>query len=754
MVALTPSDGGAEAAAPLGPRTWAAGLLLGAVTSVCGATGFWPVFGWRAIAPTVVVAALAPAIAHLLLRTWKRPRPAAWATVGTAGGLTVLGLLATALRPTLTERGGPLRAMREGVTDGWAQLLSTSLPADPEPQLLVVVALVILAASVGQAELWTRSRARALLGVPPVLALGVGLSLGGGAQAARHPLPVAGLAVGTAGLLVLRRSLEPATAGPRRMPTVPIAVAVVAMAVVALVSPWMAGAGRSARGELEPPQLPLSAQNPLVDLLAQRAEAPDSVLAQLEGAGEGWWQIGILDAYDGARWGESGRYQSAGRATPLDFLPTRLGPTRRTEVRLERPLVDRRLAIPANMVRLDAEDAALLINERTGARLGARSDGQDLSDYAVIWRPLDLRGIERAVPGAGAAATDGGFPPLPTALTDFAAAATDGSRSWFQQAAALERGVAQALKLDKDAPPDTSLGRLCDLALQRAASRCDLAPRAAAPGAPERRGVAAGPEQAASLFAVLARSRGLPSRLAIGFPTAATNGTSTVHARDLVVRPEVLFEGYGWVAFDPSPQGTAARPPPAPATGTSSAPPAPCPDLRCAIAQNGQPPPDDATGGDPVAEAEAPGGLRLRRLLLAGLVLVLIVLLIPSAIVVTKAVRRARRRAGPPRAQVQGAWDEVVDRLLELRIAVPRHAGPDDAGGLVSPRRPDLERDMAGFAALLSPGLWSATEPDAAAVSDAWTSAAVLRARLWAGIGPAQRLRASVSIAPLRRARA
>lgn len=136
------------------------------------------------------------------------------------------------------------------------------------------------------------------------------------------------------------------------------------------------------------------------------------------------------------------------------------------------------------------------------------------------------------------------------------------------------------------------------------------------------------------------------------------------------------------------------------------------------------------------------------------LVLIGVVLLAPTGIIVAKAIRSSRRRKGPTRLQVQGAWDEVVDRLLELRIAVPLQAGPADAERLVSTSRPEAEHDMAGFAALLTPALWSADEPDEATVTTAWSSAQMLRSRLTADLGPAQRLRASVSVAPLRPARA
>jgi hypothetical protein len=729
-----------------GAGAWAAGLVSAALSSFCAAVGFFPVFGWRSIAPSVAVVAAAPMLGHLVLQTWRRPSPPVWASVGAAAGFAALGLLATGLRPTLTDGGGPLAALREGLTDGWAQLLSTSLPVDPEPQLVVVAALVTFAASCGLAELWTRTRARALLAAPPVLALGTGLALGGASTPDRAVLPVVALAIGLACLLALRRSLEQAAPGPRHVPAAPVAVTVLGMAVIGLVLPSVTGAGRSARTGYDPPLLPLSAPSPLVDLLARRSEDPDVALARIEGAGDGWWQIGILDTYDGVRWGESGRYSSAGKATPPTLLATRLGPPRRAEVHLEQPILERRLATPANLTRLEVDDATLLVNERTGARLGARRDGQDLTDYGVVWRPIDLEGIELARPGRADADADDGFPPLPTALTEYAARTTDGSRSWFQQAAALERGVARDLRSDDDVPPDTSLGRLCDLVLRRPASRCDLAP----PGMPAP-GVVAGPEQAAALFAVLARSRGLPSRLAIGFATSAADGpVRTVRAKDLAVRPEVHFEGYGWVAFDPSPEGSADQPPPV-STGPAASTPAPCPDLRCVVAQNAEPAPEEDPGGDPVPGPAPAAGQRPSWLVASVLVLLALALVAPLAVMGAKAARRARRRGGPPRARVQGAWDEVVDRLLELRIPVPAHAGPADAARLVGPSRAEVAPDLAGFAALVTPGMWAADEPDAAAISAAWSTAASIRMRLAAGLGPAERLRASLSLAPFRR---
>ena len=66
----------------------------------------------------------------------------------------------------------------------------------------------------------------------------------------------------------------------------------------------------------------------------------------------------------------------------------------------------------------------------------------------------------------------------------------------------------------------------------------------------------------ASAFVVMARSVGLPARLAVGYASGQTvaPGVWVVSAADAHSWPEVYFEGVGWVPFEPTP----ARPMPAP----------------------------------------------------------------------------------------------------------------------------------------------------------------------------------------------
>ena len=63
-------------------------------------------------------------------------------------------------------------------------------------------------------------------------------------------------------------------------------------------------------------------------------------------------------------------------------------------------------------------------------------------------------------------------------------------------------------------------------------------------------------EQFASTFAVMARTLGIPSRVAVGFTPGELNadGSYSVFGKNSHAWPEVWFDGIGWVAFEPTPQ--------------------------------------------------------------------------------------------------------------------------------------------------------------------------------------------------------
>src|SRR5439155_1388220 len=62
-------------------------------------------------------------------------------------------------------------------------------------------------------------------------------------------------------------------------------------------------------------------------------------------------------------------------------------------------------------------------------------------------------------------------------------------------------------------------------------------------------------EQFAGTYAAMARAVGLPSRVAVGFTPGvlARDGKYHVSGRYAHAWPEVYVDGYGWVAFEPTP---------------------------------------------------------------------------------------------------------------------------------------------------------------------------------------------------------
>ncbi|NUT46257.1 MAG: transglutaminase domain-containing protein [Saccharothrix sp.] len=71
-------------------------------------------------------------------------------------------------------------------------------------------------------------------------------------------------------------------------------------------------------------------------------------------------------------------------------------------------------------------------------------------------------------------------------------------------------------------------------------------------------------EQYASAMAIMARSVGMPARVALGFTAGyATGEFQTITSQDAHAWVEIYFPGYGWMTFDPTPlsDGRGATPP-------------------------------------------------------------------------------------------------------------------------------------------------------------------------------------------------
>ncbi|KQQ95012.1 hypothetical protein ASF62_00105 [Leifsonia sp. Leaf325] len=204
----------------------------------------------------------------------------------------------------------------------------------------------------------------------------------------------------------------------------------------------------------------------------------------------------------------------------------------------------------------------------------------------------------------------------------------------------------------------------------------------------------------ASAMAVMARSLGIPSRIALGYlPGDSTRDTMeglprwNVTTHDLHTWPELYFPGVGWVPFEPT-TGRGSIPDYARGVGqASTAPLAPSTNdqaNRDAALQDRE----QNSGG--VASAAQVSLLWLQvSLVVLGAVLIL---LLPFVIRTVGRLQR-RRRVASGRASPSLLWRELVDSAVDLGLGVPdtetaRHLASrlSASGGLTDAVAAALER--------------------------------------------------------------
>jgi len=194
--------------------------------------------------------------------------------------------------------------------------------------------------------------------------------------------------------------------------------------------------------------------------------------------------------------------------------------------------------------------------------------------------------------------------------------------------------------------------------------------------------------QFASTYALMARSLGIPARVAVGFTPGdfdAATGRYSVTNYEAHAWPEVWLAGVGWTnRFDPTPPsalpggsnlpndtaGAPVTPPPVSTSVPTTVQTAPA-DTSV---PNSTPAPVPSPNAAPVATRGSGRSWTSVLLVLLG---VLVVVIAVTAVPLAKRARsRARRRRADPTSRVAGAWEEAVDRLRELGRAAPRSNTP------------------------------------------------------------------------------
>ncbi|MGY2875301.1 transglutaminase-like putative cysteine protease [Marmoricola sp. URHA0025 HA25] len=199
-------------------------------------------------------------------------------------------------------------------------------------------------------------------------------------------------------------------------------------------------------------------------------------------------------------------------------------------------------------------------------------------------------------------------------------------------------------------------------------------------------------EQFAAAMAVMARSLGVPARVAVGFlaPQRLQDGTYLYTSDDLHAWPEIYFSGTGWVRFEPTPAARTGTTPPSWTVGTGA--PTTRPTGPSATAAPSQAPTKAPRELDKTASAKGSSEARATAVGWAvGVLLLALVLALPRWV---RSRQRRRRlgdhRLGPvsddARVLADGAWAELVATARDLGIALPLQRSVREISGALRRR--------------------------------------------------------------------
>ncbi|MCI2239693.1 DUF3488 and transglutaminase-like domain-containing protein [Paenibacillus sp. TRM 82003] len=317
------------------------------------------------------------------------------------------------------------------------------------------------------------------------------------------------------------------------------------------------------------------------------------------------------------------------------------------------------------------------------ATLNVVGDGETTRGREYVVQHLEVDPDEGRLRGAGQAPDDvreryTALPDsLPQSVRDAAVEVTTGASGDYERAAALQRyfrstgGFTYSTTAPNDGGSDAVAAFLRD-----------------------KSGFCV---QFASAMAVMARSLGIPARVAIGFLPGeeSTAGRWRISAQDAHAWPELYFEGVGWVRFEPTPATRTGQSPPYSVPRVQVA--APVPSAAAPAAPGAAPSAPSASASTTTAGA-APGAAggpvtgwqRVAALpwgWIGGGVLLLLALLAPG-VTATALTRRRWAGAHDGPSSAEAAWADLADRLGDLGVRWPPSATPRRCAAIVEAAAP------------------------------------------------------------------
>ena len=529
-----------------GSSLLAAEAALAGLTLVTAAT-FWRVFEDWAFLPTLALVAV---LSHLLAALVRR---AGWSIVF-AAPISALGL--AVLVGSLTERastrfGLPTKLTWHLVQDqlrlAWKQFPSAIAPVPAKGGFLVVTIITVwVVAFVADSFAF---RARALIeSLFPASATFIVTSAvaDGRMRFAAAVLWVASIVVyvamhrawrlgATGSWLSGRRRGLSASAARRGL-----LVGALAIAAAAVVAPRLPGAGNEALVNTHGAggDGVRTTISPLVDIKGRLSTRSNSEVFVVRSAQPTYHRLMALDLYDGRRWTTDRTYRDAkgtlSGELPADYsntVTTTYTMTGLESVFLPAPFVPVKITAPKNRpVSYDDETETLVIKQGKSVQPG---DTYTVTSALPTLSPAVLAAATGTIPAdimQHYLVLPAGFP---QSVRRTAREITLQGATPYDKALELQNWFRSEFTYDLEVPAGGSTSAI----------EAFLA---------GRRGYC---EQFSGTFAAMARSIGLPARVAVGFTQGErqTDGTYKVLGKHAHAWPEVYFSGLGWIPFEPTP---------------------------------------------------------------------------------------------------------------------------------------------------------------------------------------------------------
>lgn len=488
--------------------------------------------------------------AHALAALARRKRWPTWllAIAGPTGLIVVLGLT-HASETTLygLPTGDTLEVFRQQLADAGRAFAEAEPPAPLEPGYVVAwAAAAWIVALVADAAAF-RARA-AFESIVPAASLFVFASALGSdryrVQATTMFFTAALLAWLSQRLLGRAESAQwvgvDSGRGLRAIAGPGASIALFAVAVAALLGPHLPGANAEPaipwndRGVGPSPKVAVS---PLVDLRTQLVQQSDAEVFTVVSQVRTYWRLTALDEFDGQVWSSNNRYSEATARLPFTNDAPAANAVRSIQTfRIAAltsswlPAAYRPVAYNGEGARYNAESGTLLLDDLT-------EEGQSYTVVSLVPRVTEA-GLSSVPPTTRRVLSDpdtalpANFSPRVTQLSREIVA---GASSTYQQALRLQDYLRSSrFTYDLGVGPGQS-----ERALERFLFET-------------RRGYC---EQFAGAFAAMARSVGIPARVAVGFTPGEQLAQDTYRVLGLNAHawPEVFIDGYGWVPFEPTP---------------------------------------------------------------------------------------------------------------------------------------------------------------------------------------------------------